>query len=322
MLEENKILDGQEPLRGAPYERADVPDNVYKDGKTAEKVISDLARMKEQGKPFFLAAGFLKPHLPFNAPEKYWKIYDGKISLPENDHAPQNAPRESLHTFGELRAYAGIPEKGRVSDEMAETLIQGYYACVSYTDAQIGKVLSELERLELDQSTIVVLWGDHGWNLREHGLWCKHCNYETSLHTPMIIRVPGKKQVASTAEIVEYVDIYPTLCELTGLELPEHLQGDAFTDLLFDENAKSDGVAVCQWFKGITTIRDSYFYTEWVDDQDETYASMLYDHLTDPGENTNVSGEPEHAALIEDLSAEMRRSRAEAYFRDVPLFKK
>ena len=300
------------------WERVDVPDNAYKDGKTAEKVISDLARMKEQGKPFFLAAGFLKPHLPFNAPEKYWKLYDGKITLPENDHAPENAPGEALHNSGELRTYDQIPGTGRVSDETAESLIHGYYACVSYTDAQIGKILDELERLELDRSTIVILWGDHGWNLREHGLWCKHCNFETSLHTPLIIRVPGKEQIASTAEIVEYVDIYPTLGELAGLELPAHLQGNSFQELLFEEGAASDGVAVCQWFKGITTIRDQYFYTEWVDDNDEMFARMLYDHRTDPGENVNISEREDLQAVIGQLSAEMRRSRAADYFGEVP----
>ncbi len=197
---------------------------------------------------------------------------------------------------------------------MALDLIQGYYACVSYTDAQIGKILDELERLKLEQSTIVILWGDHGWNLREHGLWCKHCNYETSLHTPLILKVPGTKQVKSTPEIVEYVDIYPTLCELAGLELPEHLQGNSFRELLYNPEASSDGVAVAQWFAGITTIRENYFYTEWVNDHDTSYARMLYDHAVDPGENYNISEDPVHSPLIVQLSEEMRRSRAENYF--------
>ena len=289
-------------------------DNAYKDGKTADKVIRDLQKLKETDKPFFLAAGLLKPHLPFNAPEKYWKLYDGKVRLPDNNYPPENAPKESLHNFGELRAYAGIPEKGPVTDEMAMELIHGYYACVSYTDAQIGKLLLELERLELDNSTIVILWGDHGWNLREHGLWCKHCNYETSLHTPLIMKVPGSKQVSSTKEIVEFVDIYPTLCELAGLELPEHLQGDSFMDLLFDNKAKSDGVAISQWYAGITTIMESYFYTEWVNDADSAYASMLYDHAEDPEENFNISKNPDNEAIVKHLSHEMRLRRAENYF--------
>jgi len=240
------------------------------------------------------------------------------VTLPRNNFPPENAPKESIHNFGELRAYAGVPEEGPVSDEMALDLIHGYYACVSYTDAQVGKILIALEELELDESTIVILWGDHGWNLREHGLWCKHCNYETSLHTPLILKVPGTKQVKSTTEIVEYVDIYPTLCELAGLELPAHLQGISFRDLLFDASASSDGVAICQWYAGITTIRENYFYTEWVNDEDQEYARMLYDHDVDPDENVNISEREENQAVIRELSTEMRRSRAENYFKEIP----
>jgi arylsulfatase A-like enzyme len=176
-------------------------------------------------------------------------------------------------------------------------------------------ILEELARLGLERSTLVILWGDHGWNLREHGLWCKHCNFETSLHTPLILKVPGRKQVKYTGEIVEYVDIYPTLCELAGLEQPDHLQGNSFAELLFDPGATSDGVAVSQWYAGITTIRGSYFYTEWVNDSDSAYARMLYDHAVDPEENTNISGERSAQEVIEELSLEMRRSRADNYFR-------
>jgi len=314
-LQENIDRDTSDRFRGPPFERASVPDTTYKDGKVAEKAIKDLQKLKELDKPFFLATGFYKPHLPFNAPEKYWKIYDGKVTLPVNNHPPANAPGESLHNFGELRAYAGVPPEGPVTDEFARELIHGYYASVSYTDAQIGKILDELERLELDRTTIVILWGDHGWNLREHGLWCKHCNYETSLHTPLILKVPGTKQVPGSQEIVEYVDIYPSLCELAGLELPDHLQGESFRELLFNEDARSDGVAICQWYAGITTIKENWFYTEWVDDADSSYARMLYDHWVDPDENFNISENPLHIKIIDSLSAEMRRSRAPNYFK-------
>jgi arylsulfatase A-like enzyme len=313
-LVENIQRDTSDKYRGPPFERAGVHDTIYKDGKIAQKTIRDLQKLKAGNKPFFLAAGFYKPHLPFNSPDKYWTLYDGKVSLPDNNYPPENAPRESIHNFGELRAYAGVPPKGPVTDDLAMKLIHGYYASVSYTDAQIGMVLDELVRLKLDRSTIVILWGDHGWNLREHGLWCKHCNYETSLHTPLIIRVPGQRQVEASSEIVEYVDIYPTLCELAGLDLPAHLQGNSFRDLLYDPEAKSDGIAVCQWYAGVTTIRENWFYTEWINDQDSSYARMLYDHNTDPEENFNISEDPLHVETIGDLSAEMRLSRAEDYF--------
>ncbi|MHC4742749.1 MAG: sulfatase, partial [Planctomycetota bacterium] len=164
---------------GPAYESADVPDNAYFDGKIADKGISDLRCLKDMDKPFFLALGFLKPHLPFNAPKKYWDMYKREeIDLADNPFRPKGAPDAALHNWGELRSYAGIPKKGPLSEDMARTLVHGYYACVSCTDAQIGRVLDELKRLGLDDNTIVVLWGDHGWNLGEHGLWCKHCNFE------------------------------------------------------------------------------------------------------------------------------------------------
>ncbi len=314
-LPDNILRDTSDRFRGPPFERAEVPDTIYKDGKVAEKAINDLRKLKELDKPFFLATGFYKPHLPFNAPEKYWQLYEGKVSLPDNDSPPKNAPGESLHNFGELRAYAGVPPEGPLTDEFARQLIHGYYACVSYTDSQIGKILDELERLDLDRTTIVILWGDHGWNLREHGLWCKHCNYETSLHTPLILKVPGTRQVPNSGEIVEYVDIYPSLCELAGLELPDHLQGNSFRELLFNQEASSDGVAICQWYAGITTIRENWFYTEWVDDSDSSFARMLYDHRVDPDENFNISEDPIHAETLDALSMEMRNSRAPNYFK-------
>jgi len=131
----------------------------------------------------------------------------------------------------------------------------------------------------------------------------------------LIVKVPGTRQLEASSEIVEYVDIYPTLCELAGLELPEHLQGDSFKDLLYDKEAKSDGVAICQWYAGITTIREDWFYTEWVNDNDSSYARMLYDHRIDPHENVNISEDALHAETIDDLSSEMRRSRAPNYFK-------
>ncbi len=313
-LAENALADSSDRHRGPPFERAGVADTAYKDGKLAEKVIRDLKKLRDAGKPFFLAAGFLKPHLPFNAPESYWALYDGGVVLPDNNYPPENAPREAFHNFGELRAYAGVPKQGPLSDQMAEQLIQGYYACVSYTDAQIGRVLDALEQLGLAENTIVILWGDHGWNLREHGLWCKHCNFENSLHTPLIVRVPGREQVPASGEIVEYVDIYPTLCELSGLEKPAHLQGVSFAPLLFNAAAKSDGIAVSRWYDGITVICDQYFYTEWVNDKDSSYARMLYDHAVDPKENRNLSEEPDLQELTLDLASQMRQERGSDYF--------
>lgn len=299
----NIAMDTTGDRRGPAFERITVPDNAYKDGKTAEKTIEDLKKLKKSGKPFFLAAGFLKPHLPFNAPEKYWALYDSTdIVLPTNTGKPQDAPDEAMHDWGELRAYKDIPATGPLTDQMAHTLKHGYYACVSYTDAQIGKILNALDSLGLSENTIVVLWGDHGWNLREHGLWCKHCNFETSLHVPLLIRAPGYQAGQSNA-ITEFVDVYPTLCELAGIPIPDHAEGSSLVPVLKDpENQNTDGIAVCRWREGFTIIHGNNFYTEWSDSSGQVYADMLYDHIADPDENTNISKKEEAKGLVEKLS--------------------
>ena len=302
-LPENIAADKSEKSRGEPYERADVADEAYFDGKIAVKAIAELKACSKSGKPFFMAVGFLKPHLPFNAPSKYWDLYPEKdIRLPDRMQKPEDAPDVAMHSFGELRAYAGIPATGPVSDEMALKLIQGYYACVSYTDAQIGKLLDTLEELGLAENTIVVLWGDHGWQLGEHGLWCKHCNFEKVLHTPLIIRAPGHKPGIVASQLVEYVDLYPSLCELTGLLKPFHLQGNSLVPLLDGGNPTWKDAVFCRWVKGETIITQSHAYTEWFENQDQQpFARMLYNHKTDANENVNVSEQAENKQLTENL---------------------
>lgn len=290
--------------RGLPYEKADVDDDAYFDGKIAAKSIEDLRKLKEQGSPFFLAVGFRKPHLPFNAPARYWDLYSREdIQLADNPFAPEGAPAEAMHKFGELRAYAGIPAKGPVGERMARNLVHGYQACVSYTDAQVGRLLDELDRLGLRENTIVILWGDHGWHLGEHGLWCKHCNFEKVMHVPMILSAPGYQQGMVAESMVEFVDIYPTLADLTDLPAPAHLQGESLVPLLEDPSAPFKDAAFSRWFDGETVITERYIYTEWMNEDRERYARMLYDLKADPGENLNVAERPENAALVEELSA-------------------
>lgn len=276
--------------RGPAWESADVADNAYADGVIAERAIADLKRLKEKNEPFLLAVGFLKPHLPFIAPKKYWDLYDHeKIQLPENYYTPKDAPKESIHTSGELRAYAGIPAKGPVSDEAARNLIHGYYACVSYTDAQIGKLLNELDRLELSDNTIVVLWGDHGWNLGEHALWCKHSCYETSMQIPMIIKAPGIEGGQRRSNLVESIDLYPTLCELAGLPLPRHLQGVSLVTLMKDPKATWKSAAVGRFQNGDTIRTDEFRFTEYTEKNGKRISQMLFHHDSDPNENVNIA---------------------------------
>ena len=292
--------------RGPAWESADVPDNAYADGVLAERALANLRRLNAEDQPFFLAVGFFKPHLPFIAPKKYWDLYDHeKIQLPDNYHVPKDAPKESIHTSGELRAYAGIPAKGAVSNEAARNLIRGYYACVSYTDALIGKLLDELDRLDLADNTIVVLWGDHGWNLGEHTLWCKHSCYETSMQIPLIVRAPGIKGGQRRPGLIESIDLYPSLCELAGLPLPEHLQGRSFATLMKEPIAKWQSVAVGRYRNGDTIRTDTLRFTEYTNTQGQLTSRMLYDHDADPNENMNVSSSRRELAL--ELTDELRK---------------
>jgi iduronate 2-sulfatase len=296
--------------RGPAWESADVADNAYADGVLAERAIADLQRLKEQDEPFFLAVGFFKPHLPFIAPTRYWDLYDhDRIQLPDNYHVPMDAPQESIHSSGELRAYAGIPARGPVSEKSARNLIHGYYACVSYTDALIGNLLDELDRLKLTDNTIVVLWGDHGWNLGEHTLWCKHSCYETSMQIPLIVRAPGIKGGQRRSGLIESIDLYPTLCELAGLSPPEHLQGLSFGTLMNDPHAEWKSAAIGRYRNGDTIRTDTFRFTEYTNAKGKQTSRMLYDHTDDLNEDVNTVESRTQAAteLAEQLHRLMGR---------------
>ena len=316
LLAENLALDTEEGQRGPAYEKAEVADSAYFDGKIANKTIEDLKKLKAQGKPFFLATGFLKPHLPFNAPIRYWDMYDrDSITLPDNYYAPKNAPKAAIHDWGELRNYYNIPKEGPLSDSMALTLIHGYYACVSYTDAQIGKVLDALEELGLKDNTIVVLWGDHGWNLGEHTLWCKHANFNTSLQAPLLMAGPNISPGKKVDALVEFVDIYPTLNELAGLPLPsDQLEGTSMLPLIKDASTDTawKEQVVSKYHDGVSIKTDRYLYTEW-SNPDSVYARMLYDHRKDPEENVNIAEKSENQPLVNQLQNQLHRHRGEDF---------
>jgi iduronate 2-sulfatase len=312
-LPENHLRDS---LRGFklgsyPYECADVNDTTYFDGKAVNRAINDLQKLKKNGKPFFLAVGLRKPHLPFNSPKKYWDYYDRKqFRLPSNFTIGKTTiPGSAFHNSAELRQYYGVPEKGQVSDSMAITLIHGYYAAVSYADNLIGKLLVELDNQNLSKNTIVVLLGDNGWSLGEHGLWCKHSNFNTSLHTPLIVRAPNVRGGKKTNAITEYLDIYPTLCEMLKLDPPPYLEGKSFVPVLKDPETSVKDFAVCKWMNGTTLIYDKYFYTEWNNSTDSVYSRMLFDHSFDPDENNNIVNDPEKTELVKELSSKLIKNR-------------
>ncbi|MEJ7740337.1 MAG: sulfatase [Chitinophagaceae bacterium] len=313
MKEENILLDKGAKGRGPAFEEADMPDSAYKDGKIADRAIQTLQRIKD--KPFFLGVGFSKPHLPFVAPKKYWDMYDPvKIKLPDTSK-PVNVPSIALSNWGELRAYKDIPSKGPLSPEQSRQLRHGYYACVSHMDAQVGKVLDELKRLGLDKNTIVILWGDHGWKLGDYGDWCKHTNFELDANAALILRAPEMKSKGrKTDALVEFVDIYPSLCELAGIPLPTHLQGSSFMPLLNNPSEKGKSVALTQYprgggMMGYSMRTDRYRFTSWQkkDDWQQTTALELYDHQKDPGEKINLANQPEYAKLVGELSSQLKK---------------
>lgn len=303
IVESNRTSLKPNQIIGPAYEAADVADNGYPDGMVADKVIKDLNAFSDSGEPFFLAVGFWKPHLPFNAPKKYWDMYkEEDMPLADNPFMPKNAPAEASHEWNELRGmYDGIPKKGAVSDELAQKLTHGYYACVSYTDAQVGKVLKELERLGLAENTVVVLWGDHGWHLGEHGLWCKHCSFDRVLNAPLIIRAPGKASGAKTETLVEFIDIYPTLCDLTGLKQPSHLDGKSLVPVLKNPETIHKKAVFSRYHNAESVITKDFLYTTWI--KDGKYISqMLYDHKNDPAENINVAEKPDYKQVVEEMN--------------------
>ena len=293
-------------VHGPPWEDPDVPDNALNDGATADRAIEIMREVKD--KPFFLAVGFLKPHLPFVAPKKYYDMYPlDSIRLPSNMSPPEDCPPIALTDWGELRAYEGMPRSGPLSERQVRELIRGYYAAASYTDAQIGRLLDELDRLGLADKTIVVLWGDHGWQLGEHGLWCKHTNFELATRSLLILRVPGRGSAgARTSALVEFVDIYPTLCELAGLPLPDGLEGTSMVPLIEDPSRPWKKAAFSQYPRGkvmgYSMRTDRYRYTEWAEPGKPPVAVELYDHQKDPGENVNLASRPEYKAIVSELS--------------------
>ena len=309
--------------RGPAYESPDVADNAYHDGLMTDLAIDQLAEYKSGEKPFFMAVGYKKPHLPFNAPKKYWDLYDAnEIEMADNPYMPENVSEYFRYNFGELRNYAGIPKGQEQFDEsLSRNLKHGYYACVSYIDAQIGRLLDGLKQNGLDQNTIVILWGDHGWKLGEHGMWCKHTQFELDNHVPLLVKVPGQSEGSlKTDAFVEFVDIYPTLCELAGLELPDHLQGASFAPLIDEPDRPWKEGAITVWplnrndpekvVIGYSIQTDRYRYTEWIrESSGELMARDLFDHKIDPDENVNISNDPDQNEIIEELSRLLNRGK-------------
>ena len=315
-------------VRGCAIEVPDVADNLPRDGQLAEHAMQQL---KEIGgkQPFFMAVGFMGTHLPFVAPKKYWDLYpDQKIHLPGNMYAPHGAPDFSLIPRFELNQYTGLEDIGSNMDT-ARRLIHAYYACVSYVDALIGNVLDALDKEGLRDNTIIILWGDNGWKLGEHNAWSKYSDYENDTRVPVIISVPGMKTAGKrTNALVELVDVYPTLCELCGLPVPENLEGTSMVPVLQDPDRPwkkaafsviprniSGGPESQYDGKGYSIRTDRYHLILWVKQQnihrstlspdDDVVAVELYDYEKDPEENNSCADNPEYAGIVRDLKAQL-----------------
>ena len=301
--------------KGPAYEWADAPDSSYHDGAMTDRAIKALEDVGDQ--PFFMVVGYKKPHLPFVAPKQYWDLYDFEsVQLPDNYYKPKGAPQVSLMNWGELRAFEGIPAKGAVDPLTARRLIHGYYASVSFVDAQIGRLMDALKKHGLAENTIVVLWGDHGWKLGEHAMWCKHTNFEIDTRVPFLIRAPEALGFSGrTSALVESLDLYPTLCELANVPIPKQCEGTSLMPLFKNPDGEWDALAYSQYpraggIMGYSVKSPTGRYTEWIKEASGiVVAKEYYDHLVDPNENKNRIDEAAYADEIERLSTRIRKKR-------------
>jgi arylsulfatase A-like enzyme len=279
-----------------PYENADVSDRGYPDGITADLAVETIKKLARKKEPFFLGVGFFKPHLPFNAPKKYWDLYNQEdIPLSPAPNIPENINLASLQKMGEFNSYELGDEKAvlekTLSNDYSRKLRHAYYASVSYVDAQIGKVLDELERQGLTNNTIIILWGDHGWHLGDHRIWGKHTNFEVALRSPLIVKVPEMKpRRIDNGVVVSTVDIYPSLMEWCGIPVDFPLDGQSLKKLVSDgEDSERENLAFSYFNKGISVRNERYRLTRYY--RSENPLIELYDHKLDSLESKNIAAD-------------------------------
>tara|TARA_Y100000766_G_scaffold58952_1_gene48416 strand:- start:1357 stop:3006 length:1650 start_codon:yes stop_codon:yes gene_type:complete len=236
-------------IHGPAFEAAQVEDDGYVDGYNTSVAIQTLDELVQQDKPWFLALGFVRPHLPFHAPKKYFDLYNPEeIQLTTSPEPPQNGASMGLHASFELRTRHGIPKSGPLNNSLSRELLHAYYACISYVDAQIGRIIAAIEKNRVRDNTIIVVWGDHGWHLGEYGIWGKATNYEITTRVPLIICTPSMGQKGTpTDSLVELIDIYPTLCDLANIPQPDHLAGKSLIPVLRDPSAVVKRLAMSQF---------------------------------------------------------------------------
>lgn len=295
---------------GSPaIEYSDLPDSAYQDGQIADAAIDTIARAARQEKPFFLAVGFQKPHLPFVVPRKYADLYDpATIPLSSNPKLAENVPAFAT-AHQAITSFTGYPDDN-VTESQARELRQAYFACISFIDAQVGRVLDELDKQGVANNTVVVFIGDHGWHLGDHAMWGKSTNFERATLTPLIVRAPGGATHVKQPALVEFVDIYPTLLDLCGFSVPDYLEGTSLKKLLTAPETSWKNAAFSQFPRrgreGYTIRTDRYRYVEWRLDSDKSVvARELYDHSVDPNEAINLADDPAHRSALEEMSSRL-----------------
>lgn len=316
---------------GKSTENSDAPDNAFYDGAQTELAIETLKRLKGRDEPFFLALGYFRPHLPFVAPTKYWDLYNReKLSMPDNQYLPHGSPVMAMNSAYELKGCYDLegtphPANGQLDEETARRLKHGYMASVSYVDACFDKLMNGLDDLGLAEDTIVVVWGDHGWKLGEHGSWCKQTNYDIDVRVPLLIRVPGVSDPGASCErLVELVDLYPTLCDVAGITIPDDMEGTSLKPLLTDPKSEWKKAAFSQFhrnprvspdgkrYMGYSMVTERYHYVEWrfwdnvAGVSSDLAAIELYDQQSDPDENTNIANLAKHQPLVNALALQLK----------------
>ena len=304
---------GEHGRKGPAFEYPEVDDYAYNDGKVTQRALDKMKALKSEGKPFFMAVGYVSPHLPFIQPKKYWDLYDhNQVPLADNPYQPENSPYIAMHAQhdnAELRnMYLDIPSKGLLSDEMSRNLVHGYYASVSYMDVLIGDLIDGLDAMGLRDNTTIILWSDHGFFLGEHGFWCKHSTFYEAIKIPFIISSPGYAKNQTTDSFTELVDVYPTLCELTGITPPDYIHGESLTTVMENPSVNLKDEIYTRYKQGEAVVDENYSYTEFF--QGEEYlGNMLYDLKVDLRQNIDISKRAENAALVDKYSKKLKVMR-------------
>jgi arylsulfatase A-like enzyme len=327
-------------IKGPSTECIDVPDTAYEDGVIALLAKDQIISLSKKEKPFFMAVGFHRPHLPFVAPKKYWDLYNrDDMPIATFQEHSKNGPLVAYHQSGELRNYLDIPEFATLSAdslriglklEKQKELNHGYYAAVSYMDAQVGILLNTLESLGTLENTVIVLWGDHGWHLGDHDLWHKHTNFEEATKAPLIIAGPGIK-AGKTGSLTEFVDVFPTICDLAGVPIPKNLDGKSLKSVMLNNKEIAKEYSISQYprklkkaemvkagftdpkIMGYSLRTDKYRYTIWMNNftskqsfnESQVYASELYDYVKDPLETVNVVDDVNYVKTSKEMKSKM-----------------